>query len=377
MKDRNWVAWMSTKFPLEIPATFGLEVYCPESAAAAAASGGRGENLCRRAEEIGYAGDLCSYVRMGMAMAQDPEGCGLPKPDVLLCCNNICGGMVPWYQAMARTLDVPLILLDFPYGQEGGEAVIAYLKDQLWTAVRTLEELTGKPWQEERFAQVCKQANRCAQAWQRLLDTAQSVPAPLASMEVFDYMPDMVTARCAEKTQRRLQTLAQALEGRAPSRREPGRYRIFWEGTPCWPVLGTVLPMLRERGIQVVADTISQSLGFRYRDLDGLAEAYCGTINGVTLERGVELRVALCRRYQVDGVLVHYNRSCRPWCGDLQEVERRLGRELGVPVVGFSADQGEAGAFVQAQFATRLDALVEQMEQRQGCKNAIPGNTQP
>ena len=60
---------MSTKFPLEIPADFGMEVICPESAGAAAAGKGESARLCRRAEGLGYCADLCSYVRMGMALA--------------------------------------------------------------------------------------------------------------------------------------------------------------------------------------------------------------------------------------------------------------------------------------------------------------------
>ena len=42
-----WTGWMSTKFPLEIPAALGLTMYCPESAAAAAARAGSGGELCR------------------------------------------------------------------------------------------------------------------------------------------------------------------------------------------------------------------------------------------------------------------------------------------------------------------------------------------
>ena len=351
---------MSTKFPLEIPAAFGITAVCPESAGAAAAGRGESAGLCRAAERMGYCGDLCSYVRMGMAIARDG---GLPKPDMLLCCDNICAGMVQWYQAMARQLQVPLVLLNVPYRQ--GEAVppgqTAYLVDQLKGVIARLEELTGRTWDPVRFQAVCRQEERAAQAWQQVLDTAAARPSPLESMEIFDYMPRMVTGRCLPETEAALLELERGLSARRP---EPEEYRIYWEGTPCWPVLGQVVSMLKERGIRVVADPISQSLGFRCHDLESLARAYCGTINGVPLEQGVAMRTELCRRYRVDGVLVHYNRSCRPWCGDLQEVERRLRRALAVPVVSFEGDQGDPGAFSAAQFATRLDTLTELMAAR-------------
>ena len=58
--SRPWVGWMSTKFPLEIPAALDLSVYCPESAAAAEAGAGGSAALCRTAEGLGYCADLCS-----------------------------------------------------------------------------------------------------------------------------------------------------------------------------------------------------------------------------------------------------------------------------------------------------------------------------
>ena len=367
---RPLTAWMSTKFPLELPAAFGLTVCCPESAAAAAAMGGNGFQLCRQGETLGYCGELCSYVRMGMALAtQEGEG-GLPRPDFLLCCDNICSGMVQWYEAMSRALDVPLLLLNIPYHQETSvsEETTAYLRRQLEGLIRALEQLTGQSLDLDRLRQVCRQANRNAAAWQKVLDTATARPSPLNNMEIFQYMPLMVTGRCSPETENTLTQLARELRTRTPAEARSGDYRIFWEGTPCWPRLQEVNALLEQRHIQVVADTISHSLSFRYKDLDGLVRAYCGTINGVSLEEGVSMRADLCRRYQVEGVLVHYNRSCRPWCGQLQEVERRLRQSLGLPVVSFSGDQGDPGVLSLAQLETRLDSLTELMEARREAK---------
>ena len=363
---REWVGWMSTKFPLEIPAALGLTVFCPESAAAAASCRGESSALCQAAEEMGYCRDLCSYVRMGMALAAGQTEAGLPRPDFLLCCNNICSGMLQWYRALARTLDIPLFLLDFPYQEdrEPSPSLVAYLRAQITEVVRGLEELTGRRWGPLRFQDVCRQANRSAQVWQRVMDAALASPSPLGNMELFDYMPLMVTGRCSKETEQRLEALAGKLQSRTVRPGGVPKRRIFWEGTPCWPVLDRMVDLLDRKNVQIVADTLTPSLGFRYEDLDGLIRAYCGTINGVSLERGLEMRTELCRRYRVEGVLVHYNRSCRPWCGALQETERRLGRELEVPVVSFHGDQGDPEVFSAAQFELRLDTLCELMEQK-------------
>ena len=61
------IAWMSTKFPLELAAAFELEAYCPESFAAASARKGQSAALLQQAAELGYPADLCSYSRIGLA----------------------------------------------------------------------------------------------------------------------------------------------------------------------------------------------------------------------------------------------------------------------------------------------------------------------
>lgn len=50
---RPCIAWMSTKFPLELAQTFELEVYCPESFAAASARKGQSTALLQRAADLG------------------------------------------------------------------------------------------------------------------------------------------------------------------------------------------------------------------------------------------------------------------------------------------------------------------------------------
>ena len=362
---RPCIAWMSTKFPLELAAAFELEVYCPESFAAASARKGQSAALLQQAAELGYPADLCSYSRIGLAAAAAGGAAGLPRPDLLLCCDNICSNMFQWYSQMARMLNVPLLLLDFPYRDtpEVSERQLAYLRGQVRALIGQLEKLTGRPWDEARFAAACRCANESSRAWQQVLDVARLDPPPLTNLELTDFMPLLVTGRCRPDTAQKLWAAAETLRRRPPSP-GPKPRRVFFEGTPCWPAFDALCRALDERNLLVTADTLTPSLGFAYQDLDGMLRAYCRTVNGSPLEEGLESRCGLCRRYGVEGVLVHYNRSCRPWCGTLPEVERRLSAELGVPVAAFSADQADPAEWNPAQLATRLDALSEQMERK-------------
>ena len=50
-------------------------------------------------------------------------------------------------------------------------------------------------------------------------------------------------------------------------------------------------------------------------------------------------------------------------------MERRLRRELDLPTAAFDGDQGDPAGFSLAQFATRLDALVDLMAARRTAGN--------
>ena len=360
------VGWMSTKFPAEIPAALGLVTCCPESQAAALASAGQGGPLCQAADGLGFCADLCSYSRIGLALAagQPQEGAGIPLPDFLLCCNNICCNMLQWYQNLARTLHIPLFLLDIPYtaqDEPDGE-LIEYLRRQFHSLTRRLAAFAGRPWREEDFRQACRGAVASARAWQEVGRLLEDPLCPWDGMELFDYMPVLVSRRCEAETAVLLRELGRQL-GALPPAPAPARARLMLEGTPCWPHLRQVLEPLRKAGIRITADTITPSLGFLYEDLDGLLRAYCGTINGSTLPKGLADRARLCRQRGVDGILMHLNRSCRPWSGVLPQLGRELGRQ-GWAVVSFDGDQADPGGFAGAQYATRVQGLLEMLEKR-------------
>ena len=115
------------------------------------------------------------------------------------------------------------------------------------------------------------------------------------------------------------------------------------------------------------------AFGFVYDDLDGMARAYYKAPNSVCIEQGVDWREGICRDNKVDGVLVHYNRSCKPWSGYMAEMQRRFTEDLGVPCAGFDGDQADTRNFNEAQYETRVQGLVEAMEQNAKNKAAKEG----
>ncbi len=372
------VGWSSSKFPCELAEVFDLAVVYPENQAAGIAARHDGERMCQEAEDMGYDNDICGYARISLAYSAGIETTNesrrVPPPDFVLCCNNICNCMTKWYENIARMHNIPLIMIDVPYRDTVGvsDSNVAYLKGQFNDAIEQLEKISGKKFDEEKFEQICANANRTAKAWLKVCDYCQYEPSPMSGFDLFNHMADIVTARAKPRTAEAFELLAENLE----QYRHEGKstapfaenYRILFEGIPCWPALKDLFKPLKKDGLNVTAVVYAPAFGFVYDNFDDMCRAYCKAPNSVCLEEGVQWRADLCKQNKVEGALVHYNRSCKPWSGYMPEMQRRWTEQLGIPCVSFDGDQADPRNFNAAQYETRVQGLVEAMAERRAAR---------
>ena len=232
----------------------------------------------------------------------------------------------------------------------------------------------GKKFDEKKFEQACANANRTAKAWLKVCDFLQYKPAPYSGFDLFNHMADVVTARATVAAGDAFELLAKDLEETVKKGETttpfPEKYRVMFEGIPCWPKLPALFKPLKTHGVNVTAVVYAPAFGFVYNNIDEMARAYYKAPNSVCIEQGVDWREGICRDNKVDGVLVHYNRSCKPWSGYMAEMQRRFTADLGIPCAGFDGDQADPRNFNAAQYETRVEGLVEAMEANKQAKEA-------
>ena len=300
----------------------------------------------------------------------------MPKPDFVLCCNNICNCMTKWYENIARMANIPLVMIDIPYNNDVDvdDSKVRYVRAQFDAAIKQLEKISGRKFDEKKFEEACKNANRTARAWLKVCDYLQYKPAPMSGFDLFNHMADVVTARARVDAAEAFELLAKDLEENVKTGTStlpfPEKKRVMFEGIPCWPKLPALFKPLKENGINVTAVVSAPAFGFVYNNLDEMAKAYYKAPNSVSIEQGVAWREGICRANKVDGVLVHYNRSCKPWSGYMAEMQRRFTKDLGVPCAGFDGDQADPRNFNEAQYVTRVQGLMEAMEANDAVKEA-------
>ena len=211
-------------------------------------------------------------------------------------------------------------------------------------------------------------SNRTSRAWLEATAQAKYTPSPFNGFDLLNHMAVMVTARGKAEAAEAMETLVKEYKenhaNNTSTFRAEEKYRIMFEGIACWPWLRATSTGLKSRGINMVTTIYADAFGFIYDDFDGMIRAYCKVPNAINLETARDKRVKLCKNNNVEGLLVHVNRSCKLWSGFMNEMSRQIGKECNIPVASFDGDQADPRNFSEAQYDTRVQGLTEIMESR-------------
>ena len=63
--------------------------------------------------------------------------------------------------------------------------------------------------------------------------------------------------------------------------------------------------------------------------------------------------------YDVDGFVMHSNRSCKPYSFGQLDIQRMVLEKAGIPVLMIEADMTDPRSFSLSQVETRIDAFME------------------
>ncbi|ACN17359.1 HgdA [Desulforapulum autotrophicum HRM2] len=377
-QNNKRVAWITSGGPVEPLLAMDIIPVYPENHAAMIGSAKMGEDLCTKAEEMGYSTDLCSYARADISCSVvkgGPLG-GLPKPDMLICCNNICGTVLKWYEVQARFYNVPLFILDTPICHTGYTPEIAkYVRAQIDEYIAFLEVVTKRKFNHEKMATVGKLSLEGQKLWQKVLNTTAHKPSPMSAFDAFFFLALIVTLRGTQIAVDFYTELVQEMEERIQNGISvvPGeRYRLLWDNLPIWYQLKWLSGKFSEHNACLVADTYTSAWcgTIKYIDenrfLDSMAEAYTRIYLNIGVDQMADQVLEMIKFYDVDGFVMHSNRSCKPYSFGQLDIMGIVQEKAGIPVLMIEADMVDPRNFSQSQVETRIDAFMEIIKQNKG-----------
>ena len=372
-KKVAWITSGGTVAPLIVMDV--IPVY-PENHGAMIGASRMGAGLYEKAEAMGYASDLCSYACSDIACAPingGPIG-GLPRPDMLICCNNICGTVLKWYEIQARYFNVPLFILDTPFCHtEYTREMRKYVRRQIDEYLRFLEEHCGKKYDYDRMKEVGKLSVTGQKLWQAVLDTTMHKPAPMSAFDAFFHLALIVTLRGTQQAVDYYEMLLAEMKqriadgiGTIPNE----RYRLLWDNLPVWYRTKWLSEKFAAQDACLVADTYTSAWcgSLKYVDennfLETMAECYTRIYLNIGVDEMARTVMAMVDKYDVDGLVMHSNRSCKPYSLGQYDIQRIVEKQKGIPSLMLEADMTDERKFSESQIETRIDAFIEILQEK-------------
>ncbi|NIN67984.1 MAG: 2-hydroxyglutaryl-CoA dehydratase [Anaerolineae bacterium] len=367
------VAWVTSGAPVEFLVALGYYVLYPENHAAICGTVRVAEDLASEAEDAGYSRDICSYARtdIGSVLSGKTPVGSLPRPDLLLACTNICQTVLYWYRVLAHHFEVPLILIDTPfvYSEVTGHD-LAFVRRQLEEAIPVAEEVAGTSLDAGKLEEVGRLSKTAAELWMTILERCQHRPAPISVFDQFIHMGPIVEMRGVPATvdfyAAMLEEVDERISAGVAAVKEERR-RLLWDNLPIWYRMRWLGEFLGQHGIVIAASTYTNAWGELHhlidpaRPIESMSRTYIHPI----LNRGTGDKLTTMRRmledYHLDGVILHSDRSCKPYSVGQMGQRDKLIKEDGVPALLLEADHNDPRAFSEEQAANRLDAFVEML----------------
>ncbi len=368
---RKKVAWITSGGPVEPLIAMDVIPVYPENHGAMIGASKMGVDLCQISEEMGYSRDVCSYVRSDIGSSATKGGPigGLPKPDFLVCCNNICGTVLKWYEIQARKYKVPLFIFDTPFiHTEFSAEAKTYVQRQMQEYIQFLETVCKKQMNMDRMQEVGLLAIRAQKLWQQILDCPANKPAPMTAFDAFFHLALIVTLRGTQTVVDYYEQLLAEMKQRVAdgvSMVPDEKYRFLWDNLPIWYRVRWLSEKISAHNACLVADTYTSAwsgvvhLLDEDNLLDSMALAYSSVHLNVSIDQMFRKIAAMTKKYDVDGIIMHSNRSCKPYSFGQYDLQKLISTELNLPTLILEADMVDERSFSESQIETRIDAFME------------------
>lgn len=364
------VGWITSGGPVELLIAFDVIPIYPENYAAMCGATKMGGQLSQIAEDMGYTPDLCTYFLIDVAQAKTQGGplMGLPDPDFFVACNNICGTVIKWYEIQSRTYKKPCYYVDAPFlNGELEPDTTTYLMEQFKEMVPFLEQQTGQKFDEEKFFNVLREAERAVNYWSEILKLCSHHPAPMSSFDTFFLMGPIVTLRgtkeCADFYEELLAEMQQRVKDGIGVIEEE-KIRLLWDNIPMWYATRALTDAFGEKGAVFVGATYTASWAVTRKFTEGdpweaMAENYIQPYINRGFDKRLEILTELMDQYHADGIVFHSARSCKAYSLGMYDLKEKLTEKTGKPGIVIEGDIADERMFSEAQLKTRIQAFLE------------------
>jgi len=361
--DRKVVYTTAYAFPMEILRAFDVAPFDFELSGAMIGTTEMIVPILKSAEDKGLPRDVCSFHRASLGAHYNEL---FPKPDLLVTTSFYCDGKGKATEILARRFQAEALLLYVPH--ELNRDSVRYVEAQLREIVRKLEEVTGRPLDEDRLRQAVRHSNQARRSRQRMLELLKHRPAPWGGRVLVSYAINGQVLAATPLEEEINRTFIQEMEARIDEGGLPEeRHRIYWFA---WIPTYTSDPfdILRANRASV---PLCESFRIFWDEVDeenpyeGLAmKCLKNPFVGASRRRTRDL-AAVRDEYGIDGSILFATPACRH-SKSAGRLLMEAWAELDVPFLTLDMDICDPRTYAPEQIRTRLEGFMELLDQKRG-----------
>jgi benzoyl-CoA reductase/2-hydroxyglutaryl-CoA dehydratase subunit BcrC/BadD/HgdB len=228
--------------------------------------------------------------------------------------------------------------------------------------------VSGRRFIYQKFQKIVRLARDASLTWGEVLATMKTRPSPMTVFDAFIHLAPIVSLRGLSVTLEYYQALLEELKERVDrdvgALKKEGK-RLMWDNIAIWYKVRDLAELFAEHDMNFVTATYTNAWAETTPHMDdnqpfeSMAKAYSLVILNNNLNHRLRLMERLIKEYQVDGLVIHSARSCKPYSVGQYDIKRLLMERLGVPSVIIEADITDYRAYSEEQTRTRLEAFFE------------------
>ncbi|HPJ39087.1 MAG TPA: 2-hydroxyacyl-CoA dehydratase family protein, partial [Spirochaetota bacterium] len=234
-------------------------------------------------------------------------------------------------------------------------------------------EQCGKKFDYDKMNEVGKLSVDSQKLWKAVLETTRNKPAPMSAFDAFFHLALIVTLRGTQECVDYYTMLLTEMEERIRegiSAVPHEKYRLLWDNLPVWYKTKWLSVKFASHDACLVADTYTSAWSgqvdmLNENDfLESMVEGYTAIYLNIGSDKMADLVLGMIDKYDADGVVMHSNRSCKPYSLGQYDIQKIIMEKRDIPTLFIEADMVDERSFSESQIETRIDAFMEVIKQR-------------
>jgi len=379
-------AWATAGTPVELLYSMDVQPMLPENSATVSAALKKSQNFIELAEDQGYSYDLCSYFKTNvgavLSNAEMSAG-GTRKPTFMLSSDVICDTHVNWFQIQSERMGgVPHFTIDIPHvvsntNNRQKEYFKKYIKEQLWELLDFITNVTGNEYNEEKAREVAQNSYEMGKIWQNIFELRKNIPCPVSTRDTFGGLFPLFTMtglKSPIKLYNRMYKEAKERVDNGIGALEKEEFRLAFLGIPFWYNLRFFSNLERWNAIicyetyvyafsKYTNPKITREMVIK-NPVESMAELILSFWYVYDLQTRFNELKKTVKDWNLDGIIMHSNLSCRPNACNMYDLKRKLMDEADIPSLVITSDMNDPRKMNETQVLNQIESFIEILRKR-------------